>query len=133
MATLVAIPFSIFLPAVGTFGYFHINESEPYLKIIEGMHDGTLKTLDFHNMQGVVTFPSFHAAAAILIAYAARGIRLLFPVLLVLNAVMIIATPPIGGHYFIDIWGGIVQALATILIVRKYCTPVMSPIRVAAT
>jgi PAP2 superfamily len=97
VAGIVAIPFAIFAPAVGTFGYYHMNEKEPYLPIIEGLHSGTLKTLDFKTMQGVVTFPSFHAASAIMLAYAARGTRFLFPLFVVLNALMFLATVPLEG------------------------------------
>lgn len=127
IAAIILVPFSVFTPAVGAFGYFHVNESEPYVQIFKGLYNGTLKTLDFQAMQGVVQFPSLHAASAILLIYAARGIRYAFPLYLVLNILMLAATPPLGGHYLTDVLGGGVLALVTILIVRKYCAPVLAP------
>ncbi len=127
VAGIILIPFSIFTPAVGAFGYFHVNESEAYVQIFRGLYDGTLKTIDFQTMQGVVQFPSLHAASAIMIAYAARSIRFLFPFYVLLNALMFLATPPLGGHYFADVFGGAVLAAVTIMIVRKYCGPLLAP------
>jgi hypothetical protein len=43
-------------------------------------------------VQGVATFPSFHAAGAIVYISAARGIRFLFPFFIVINILMLIST-----------------------------------------
>jgi hypothetical protein len=127
VAAIIIVPFSILTPAIGAFGYYHINEGEPYVQIFKGLYDGTLRTLDFQTMQGVVQFPSLHAASAIMMAYAARGIKGLFPFYVLLNTLMFLATPPLGGHYFADVLGGIILAAATILIVRKYCSTLLAP------
>ena len=132
VSSIILIPFSIFSPALGPFAYFHINESTPYLQIITDLHSGTFRTLDFHTMQGVVTFPSFHAASAIMLAYAARGTRMLFPGFVLINSLMFLATPTLGGHFFVDVWGGTALAVVTILIVRKYCSSVISPAAISA-
>lgn len=127
ISSVLIIPFSLFWPAVGAFGYYHVNESEQYVQIFMGLYNGTLKTLDFQAMQGIVQFPSFHAASAILLIYAARGVRYVFPFYVALNVLMFIATPPMGGHYFADVWGGIVLAGVTIMIVRKYGSALLAP------
>ncbi len=131
VSSIILIPFSIFSPALGPFAYFHINESTPYIQIITDLHNGTFRTLDFHTMQGVVTFPSFHAASAIMLTYAARGTKALFPGILVINILMFLATPTLGGHFFVDVWGGIALAVMTILIVRRHCSTVLSPVPIS--
>jgi membrane-associated phospholipid phosphatase len=69
-------------------------------------------------VQGVATFPSFHAAGAIVYISAVRGIRFLFPFFIVINILMLISTMPIGGHHLADMLSGIALALITIGTVR---------------
>ncbi len=106
-------------PAMGAFGYYHIEENRAYVRIFKSLYDGTLTIIGKDAIDGVVQFPSLHAAIAILFTYAVRGVPVLFPVLLVLNTAMFLATPTIGGHYFADVWGGVALALASIYAVKK--------------
>ncbi|MEI7609953.1 MAG: phosphatase PAP2 family protein, partial [Rhodospirillaceae bacterium] len=60
---------------------------------------------------GIVTFPSFHSALAVLLVWAARGLgRMIIPVA-ALNAVVLAVTPIYGGHYFVDVIAGITITL----------------------
>ncbi|EFO30098.1 putative PAP2 family protein [Roseibium sp. TrichSKD4] len=67
--------------------------------------------LDRMSMPGLVTFPSFHTAAGILLICASYGTRLFIPVA-IYAGVMIASTPVYGAHYFIDILAGTLIALA---------------------
>jgi hypothetical protein len=107
--------------ASGAFGFFHVNLQESYLKEFMSLRDGTMKVIGANPVQGVVQFPSFHLAMAVLVCYAARGTRILFPVLIIINVLVLIATPPIGGHHFADLWGGLIIALMTIWLVKHIC------------
>lgn len=69
-------------------------------------------------IEGLVTFPSFHAALGFLFVYAVRGIRFVVWPFLVLNAAMIVATMPEGSHYLADVIGGGAVALLSIVTVR---------------
>jgi membrane-associated phospholipid phosphatase len=66
--------------------------------------------LDLSALDGIVTFPSFHAAAAVLFAWGFWAIRWARWPMLALNLAMIAATVPIGGHYYSDVLAGIVIA-----------------------
>ena len=118
LACILTMPFSILWPAVGAYGYFHVQSTEPYVNIFMALRNGTFKTFGSDPILGVIQFPSLHAAAAIIFPYVVRGSRMFIPFLL-LNVLMLAATPFIGGHHFADVWGGIVLAGVTILIVRK--------------
>jgi membrane-associated phospholipid phosphatase len=61
-----------------------------------------------------VVFPSFHATLAVLCAYAARPLRILKFPLLALNLLIVLSSPAMGGHYFVDIIAGIILAALTI-------------------
>ena len=66
---------------------------------------GGIGTIVFSKVTGIVTFPSFHTALAISVIYAAwRTPFIAWPVA-ALNAMVIAATMPLGGHYLVDVGG----------------------------
>src|SRR5260370_34917421 len=56
-------------------------------------------------LKGVIAFPSFHAALAMLFTYAHRRLPTFLP-MAVFNGLMLLAIPSEGGHYLVDIIGG---------------------------
>lgn len=74
--------------------------------------------LDFMQMEGLVTFPSFHTVLAIVTAYAFRGFRLLALPAVIINGVVIVSTLPEGGHHLVDVIAGAIIAVAGIVLVR---------------
>jgi membrane-associated phospholipid phosphatase len=81
--------------------------------MLGGLRDGSIT--DLAQVQiGLVTFPSFHVYDAIVFAWATwqtRGLR--WPVA-ILNGAMVLSTPIQGSHYFVDVLGGAVLAIASI-------------------
>jgi len=65
-------------------------------------------------LAGIVAFPSFHCVSAILNLWAVWRIGWLRLPFALLNAIMLAATPIIGGHYLSDILGGFVVTAATL-------------------
>lgn len=80
---------------------------------------GELRHLELLGLGGIVTFPSFHAASAIIYAWALWPLRYLRPLVLVINAAMLAATPLNGGHYFIDVVAGVMIAALAIFAARQ--------------
>jgi membrane-associated phospholipid phosphatase len=78
-----------------------------YQRVFELYRSGSIDMIDIRQMEGVVDFPSFHAIMAVMIPFAAYG----YPILSVLAwawcLLVLISTIPIGGHYTIDILGGL--------------------------
>jgi membrane-associated phospholipid phosphatase len=85
-----------------------------YFPTLEGLRAGTLRIIDFSRMEGLIAFPSFHTANAILFVWALWPIRLLRLPMLVLNFLLIASTPLAGAHYVFDLIGGAVVAFAAI-------------------
>jgi len=81
--------------------------------------DGTLRHLDLLGLAGIVTFPSFHAASAVLYAWALWPSRLFRPIALIANGAMLVATPVVGGHYFVDVFAGVAVAVLAIIAARR--------------
>jgi len=75
---------------------------------LTALRDGTLRTVSLESMQGIITFPSYHAALATVFAWgfwrSPGWVR--WPGL-ALAALTLLSTPIDGGHYFVDTFAGI--------------------------
>jgi membrane-associated phospholipid phosphatase len=110
--------FSVLTPAAGAFAHYDIaNDVLALLPSGAGLYhlptffaywSGSLDTVDMHHFEGVVTFPSFHTAMALMTAYALRDMRWLFVPACVWSGLALISTIPIGGHYAVDLLAGAV-------------------------
>lgn len=101
-------------PAIGYEGMI----GPEHINALMQSRDGLWTTLDFTKANGIVTFPSFHAIFAVIITYAVRRVRWALAVFAPLNAVMLISTPTVGGHYLTDVVAGIVVAVVAIALAR---------------
>jgi hypothetical protein len=105
-------------PAVGAFGHYGVETDRGYVQVFQQLHAGAIRTIGDKAVEGIIQFPSFHVALGIILAYAARGMKILFITFLEINILLFISTPAIGGHHFADLWGGVVLAGLSIVIVR---------------
>lgn len=105
-----------FFPALGAFLHHGIGVHEfpgirvdaawRHVKILHPVRDGTLRSLSVNVIAGVVTFPSFHAAAAVLLAWGFWPLRWCRWPFLLLNVCMFASSLVIGGHYLVDLVAG---------------------------
>ncbi len=121
VTSLTCIVISGFLPTAGAFIYFNVPTHEPYVDIFMALRDGSMKIIELNHVQGVVQFPSFHLAMAVLLVYAMRGRGLWFSALFLLNTLVVLATPAIGGHHLADLIGG---AIITVIVLALMGDPV---------
>jgi membrane-associated phospholipid phosphatase len=70
--------------------------------------------LDLSFLPGLVSFPSFHTAAGVIIVASFWRTAFLLPALL-FSAAMIAGTPIFGGHYFVDMLSGAAIACAMLV------------------
>lgn len=113
-----------FMPAVGPFAYLW-HGPFPYLpvsdlwqpQLIPQLRAHTIQVVDLGHLVGLVSAPSFHAAAAVLlIVFSARQGRIGIPLICV-NLAMLLATPVEGTHYLTDLILGAIVALLSLQIV----------------
>jgi membrane-associated phospholipid phosphatase len=116
VSAVATIIIGILIPAAGAFVYYHlpVASTNGYVAQWADLRNGTLRTINPFDNQGLVIFPSFHASLAVLCACAATPLRILRYPLLALNLLIILSSPAMGGHYFIDIIAGIILAALTI-------------------
>jgi hypothetical protein len=111
---------SALLPAESAWAYlgYATNESPSTLLQFLALRGGGMREVAPPDLGGIVTFPSYHAAWAILLPWLLRGTWLFLPALL-LNATMLAASVSEGGHYLVDIIGGVLVAGAAVAIIHS--------------
>jgi membrane-associated phospholipid phosphatase len=125
MAALITIAASAVLPAVGVWPYYGLTAADsPHVlpavstswPVFHGLRDGSFRALVAVGSEGIITFPSLHAALAVILIVALWPIPRLRWLILALNVLMLAATPIDGSHYFIDVIAGIAVAAVAVLI-----------------
>jgi len=117
VGALTTIVFSGFMPAIG-----HLPHASQVAHVI-ALRAGSMREIPLSRPEGLIAFPSFHTALAVILAYASRHSRWLFPLTCILGAAIVISVPSEGGHYIVDAIGGIGVALfAAIVIPGSWAT-----------
>lgn len=88
--------------------------------MLEHLRHAASITIRPQDMLGIVEFPSFHTASAVLLAWGYWALRPARLVAIPLNIGVIVASVPIGGHYLPDILGGIIVAILGIAAMRVW-------------
>jgi PAP2 superfamily len=123
VAALVTIAISAVLPAAGVWPYYGLGPADspnilPAVStswpVFYGLRDGSFRALVAVGSEGIITFPSLHAALAVILIAALWPIARLRWVILGVNTVMLAATPIDGSHYFIDVIAGVAVAAAAL-------------------
>jgi membrane-associated phospholipid phosphatase len=76
-------------------------------ELIAGLRDGSMRVLDLGAMEGIVTFPSYHAALAAIFVWSFRAVPGLALPGALWAGLTIVATPLVGGHYAVDVIAGL--------------------------
>ena len=100
-AASVSITFVAVLPAHGVppFPY-------AFTAVLDGVRGGSLRTFDNSVVTGIVTFPSMHAADAVILMGAFGWLGWWAWPFVALNALMFASALVVGGHYLIDLVAG---------------------------
>lgn len=124
--TLTVLIFSL-APAEAAFAYYAgalgtgaiPDNARDYGEAIAQLHRAGPVAIDLARLSGIVTFPSYHATLAILMAWAAWPLRWLRLPNLAVHVPMFLAAVPIGGHYGVDLIGGTAVAVVAIALATR--------------
>jgi membrane-associated phospholipid phosphatase len=129
LSALVCIAISAIVPAEGTWGFYLLTPAdypaivpatrELHLPIFHGLRDGSVRMLTGTTSEGIITFPSFHAALGVIFMLGLWPVPVLRWIGVVVNGLMILATPIDGGHYFIDVFAGVAIAVLCLVVARS--------------
>jgi membrane-associated phospholipid phosphatase len=92
-------------------GYFHVQ--------LDAVRNDPNFVLDVGRAEGIVAFPSGHAAVAVMCAWAAWPLRWIRWPILIINVGMFVSAIPQGAHYLVDLIAGAAMATLSILIATR--------------
>lgn len=123
VATLIGIVWFALVQALGPWEYYHYSCGVFQDRYVETFH--ALKTepvfhFDYSYSDGLVCFPSFHTALAVLAAYALWSIPHVRWPASGLATLIVVSTVTSGTHYLIDVWGGLLVAAVGVWIARGF-------------
>jgi len=130
-AALITIAVSAVLPAAGVWLHYGLGAADsPHLiptvhtswPVFNGLRDGTFRALVAIGSEGIITFPSLHAALAVIVTVALWPVKRLRLLALALNTAMLAATPVDGSHYFVDVFAGIAVAAVSLFAAHLIAT-----------
>jgi membrane-associated phospholipid phosphatase len=114
-----ACPFSFY-------GFESILDHTRFLAHFGGVRAGLMTAVDPSNTEGLVSFPSFHTAGALMATWAVRRSRIWLTLLGVLNTGLIAATVLLGIHYVIDLLGAVALCGVSLALYRVL-VPIAKP------
>ncbi len=119
---LISSMLSGLIPAIGAYVHFRPDDAIRgaisadagvwHLAQFEALRAGTFTQFRLAATEGLVTFPSFHTAAALTILLALRGLGAVTALAWATCVAIIVSTIPIGGHHLIDVIAGAVLTVA---------------------
>jgi hypothetical protein len=128
--TLVGVAVFPAACAFAYYGFESLIDQARFTSHFEGLRDGTLRQIRFDNIEGLISFPSFHTAGGLMVTWVFRGYRWWSIPLAVLNALLITATVLTGAHYGIDLLVTILMFAGSVLLWRRWIgAPAQSPVR----
>jgi hypothetical protein len=133
-AALITITISALIPAEGVWVYYGLKGdlaalplSHTSWPIFIGLRDGSFRLLMGVGSEGIITFPSLHAALAVILVAAFWPVPIARWISVGLNSLMLAATPFDGSHYFVDVLAGIAIAVICLAaagtLVRRLAAP----------
>ena len=111
IGTAICAVTGCFLPAAGpafNHGIAPADWQQPYIEHFLALRSGETFLFSWRGTEGLVTFPSFHTAWAIMLMLVWRQqTRLLSVPIGILSVMIILSTLTTASHYIVDIIGGI--------------------------
>jgi hypothetical protein len=137
IAALTTIAISAMLPAEGVWLHYGLSpnagplpDSHTSWPVFLGLRDGSYRTFVAAGAEGIITFPSLHAALAVILMAACWPVPVARWVGMVLDTLMLIATPIEGSHYFVDVFAGIAIAIGSLMLAREIVRRLNAPMPV---
>lgn len=118
---------ALIAPAIGAFATLGVSSDviarlplagNYHLPAFRIFYSAEPSVIDVTQLQGVITFPSFHTAMAVLTAYAWRRTNCIAQISWAWAVVVVFSTIPIGGHYLIDLLGGLILSFFVVCVTK---------------
>lgn len=101
--TLIGLALFPAMCAFSYYGFESLIDQTRFIRHFDALRRGAFTNLQLRELEGLITFPSFHVAGGLMVTWAFRRYRRVFAALFVLNTLMIASTVLLGPHYAVDI------------------------------
>jgi PAP2 superfamily protein len=125
-AALLTIAISALLPAEGAWLHYGLNANPAAMPVSHtswpvflGLRDGSFRLVMASGSEGIITFPSLHAALAVILMAALWPVPIARWLGVFVNASMLAATPIDGSHYVVDVLAGVSIAVLCLATARR--------------
>jgi membrane-associated phospholipid phosphatase len=125
-AALLTIVLSALLPAEGAWLHYGLKADQSVMPssytswpVFHGLRDGSYRLVMAVGSEGIITFPSLHAALAVILMAAFWPVPIARWVSAVVNSLMLAATPIDGSHYLVDVLAGVATAVVCLLAAHR--------------
>lgn len=118
ISAIIGIAIFALMPAQGAYLHYGYTPSDlpdlmiglpfEFPVILESLKNGSMDQLSHESVSGLISFPSFHASSAIVLAMVWREVKWVGVPMMALNAGVALSAMPIGSHYFSDIVAGLI-------------------------
>jgi membrane-associated phospholipid phosphatase len=132
-AAVVTIAISALLPAEGAWLHYGLKGDQSLMPVshtswpvFHALRDGSYRLVMAVGSEGIITFPSLHAALAIILIAAFWPIPVARWISAAINVMMLAATPIDGSHYLVDVLAGIAVAALCLVAAHKLADRVMA-------
>jgi membrane-associated phospholipid phosphatase len=118
----IALALCTFLPASEPYAHLGLQSPHPQTRSVEQItayNSGASTVVGVQSTDGLVSFPSCHAAGAVFFIWALRRIRVVRHVVAAVNALLLIAAVGHGVHYFVDLLAGVALGVALIAFTER--------------
>ena len=114
LSLLIIVPLSGLLPVESAWLYYNVGRFFDAASVadFDRLRLGQLHDIDLRQLQGIISFPSFHTCLGLLFAYVVRKRRSILTPVALLNTAMILAVLTEGGHFLVDMIAGAAVAAA---------------------
>jgi PAP2 superfamily protein len=102
-ATLLGVALVPAACAFSHYGFESLIDQTRFIAHFTSLRAGTFHELRFNDIEGMISFPSFHVAGALMVTWAFRGRPFWLAVLLAVNVCLIASTVLTGAHYGVDV------------------------------
>jgi membrane-associated phospholipid phosphatase len=115
------------------YGFESLLDQTRFITQFEALRNGAMSVVHPRDLEGMITFPSFHAAGGMLITWAFRRYRGWAIALGTLNVLLIAATVLTGAHYAIDVIASVAVFAGSVWLWRRVAVHWIAPAATVAT
>jgi hypothetical protein len=118
--TLIGLALFPAMCAFSYYGFESLIDQERFIRHFDALRRGSFSVLQLTELEGLITFPSYHVAGGLMVTWAFRRRRWMFLAFSILNTLMIASTVLLGPHYAVDIVASLIVFAVSVWLYNRW-------------